>query len=163
MTIFCFATVLCLSMTAFSYSDFAYAEENEDDNGEIQIKEEDVLESPIYCPHAECVVEGTMQAGSLVEVTISNFEEGYALDCVLISSGGVAISSNRSGNRYSFVMPEGKITIKVIFKESVPVTADKKTLGTKEIVAICVAGAIIVAGVFFAFFKDKPIFKKEKK
>ena len=100
-----------------------------------------------------------MTAGSFVEITLSNFEKGYALDYVLVSCDGEAVVTERRGNLISFIMPDGKISVKVVFKasSSQTTTATEKTalFGTKEIVAVSVAGAVLLIGAVIMIIKTK--------
>lgn len=113
----------------------------------------------IECEHSQIAIEGEMTAGSLVEITLSNYEKGYALDYVLVSCDGEAVVTERRGNVISFIMPDGKISVKVVFKasSSQTTTATEKTalFGTKEIVAISVAGAVLLIGAVIMIIKTK--------
>lgn len=113
----------------------------------------------IECEHSQIAIEGEMTAGSLVEITLSNYEKGYALDYVLVSCDGEAVVTERRGNVISFIMPDGKISVKVVFKasSSQTTTATEKTalFGTKEIVAVSVAGAVLLIGAVIMIIKTK--------
>ena len=113
----------------------------------------------IECEHSQIAIEGEMTAGSLVEITLSNYEKGYALDYVLVSCDGEAVVTERRGNVISFIMPDGKISVKVVFKasSSQTTTATEKTalFGTKEIVAVFVAGAVLLIGAVIMIIKTK--------
>lgn len=113
----------------------------------------------IECEHSQIAIEGDMTVGSLVEITLSNYEKGYALDYVLVSCDGEAVVTERRGNVISFIMPDGKISVKVVFKasSSQTTTATEKTalFGTKEIVAVSVAGAVLLIGAVIMIIKTK--------
>jgi len=131
--------------------------ETGDGNGdnESNINPEDMVES-LVCDHAEISVEGSMEPDTLVEITVYSFEEGYALDYVLVSCGEKQVVTERNGNVISFIMPDGKISIAVIFKEGVSETPKKTSaFGTKEIIAVSVAGAILVVGGITIIVKTK--------
>ena len=137
-----------------AYSDDGNKEpvDGEDTNPESAI-------DSIECEHSQIAIEGEMTAGSLVEITLSNYEKGYALDYVLVSCDGEAVVTERRGNVISFIMPDGKISVKVVFKasSSQTTTATEKTalFGTKEIVAVSVAGAILLIGAVIMIIKTK--------
>lgn len=113
----------------------------------------------IECDHSQIAIEGDMTEGSVVEITLSDYEKGYALDYVLVSCDGEAVVTERNGNVISFIMPDGKISVKVVFKasSSQTTTATEKTplLGTKEIIAISVAGAVLLIGAVAILIKNK--------
>lgn len=137
-----------------AYSDDGNKEpvDGEDTNPESAI-------DSIECEHSQIAIEGEMTAGSLVEITLSNYEKGYALDYVLVSCNGEAVVTERRGNVISFIMPDGKISVKVVFKasSSQTTTATEKTalFGTKEIVAVSVAGAVLLIGAVIMIIKTK--------
>ncbi len=137
-----------------AYSDDGNKEpvDGEDTNPESAI-------DSIECEHSQIAIEGDMTAGSLVEITLSNYEKGYALDYVLVSCDGEAVVTERRGNVISFIMPDGKISVKVVFKasSSQTTTATEKTalFGTKEIVAVSVAGAVLLIGAVIMIIKTK--------
>ena len=137
-----------------AYSDDGNKEpvDGEDTNPESAI-------DSIECEHSQIAIEGEMTAGSLVEITLSNYEKGYALDYVLVSCDGEAVVTERRGNVISFIMPDGKISVKVVFKasSSQTTTATEKTalFGTKEIVAVSVAGAVLLIGAVIMIIKTK--------
>ena len=111
----------------------------------------------IECEHSQIAIEGEMTAGSLVEITLSNYEKGYALDYVLVSCDGEAVVTERRGNVISFIMPDGKISVKVVFKESVSPQAEreKKKLGTKEIIAIVASSVVLFIGGAIILIKER--------
>lgn len=137
-----------------AYSDDGNKEpvDGEDTNPESAI-------DSVECEHSQIAIEGEMTAGSLVEITLSNYEKGYALDYVLVSCDGEAVVTERRGNVISFIMPDGKISVKVVFKasSSQTTTATEKTalFGTKEIVAVSVAGAVLLIGAVIMIIKTK--------
>ena len=143
------------------YADYpsAYSDDgnNEPVDGE-DTNPESAIDS-IECEHSQIAIEGEMTAGSLVEITLSNYEKGYALDYVLVSCDGEAVVTERRGNVISFIMPDGKISVKVVFKSSSSqtTTATEKTalFGTKEIVAVSVAGAVLLIGAVIMIIKTK--------
>lgn len=143
------------------YADYpsAYSDDgnNEPVDGE-DTNPESAIDS-IECEHSQIAIEGDMTAGSLVEITLSNYEKGYALDYVLVSCDGEAVVTERRGNVISFIMPDGKISVKVVFKasSSQTTTATEKTalFGTKEIVAVSVAGAVLLIGAVIMIIKTK--------
>lgn len=113
----------------------------------------------VECDHSQIAIEGEMTVGSVVEITLSDYEKGYALDYVLVSCDGEAVVTERNGNVISFIMPDGKISVKVVFKASSSQTtvSTEKTplLGTKEIIAISVAGAVLLIGAAAILIKNK--------
>lgn len=110
----------------------------------------------LICEHSEITVEGTLEEGTLVEITVFNFEEGYALDSILVSSDGKPVSTTREGNRISFIMPTENISVIVVFKASVsPLETQKSPLGTKEIIGIAVAATILAVGAIVLIVKSK--------
>ncbi len=143
------------------YADYpsAYSDDgnNEPVDGE-DTNPESAIDS-VECEHSQIAIEGEMTAGSLVEITLSNYEKGYALDYVLVSCDGEAVVTERRGNVISFIMPDGKISVKVVFKasSSQTTTATEKTalFGTKEIVAVSVAGAVLLIGAVIMIIKTK--------
>ena len=135
---------------------------SDDGNKEPVDDEETNPESAIdsvECEHSKIAIEGDMTAGSLVEITLSDYEKGYALDYVLVSCDGEAVVTERRGNVISFIMPDGKISVKVVFKasSSQTTTATEKSalFGTKEIVAVSIAGAILLIGAVIMIIKTK--------
>lgn len=132
--------------------------DNGDNDGDEEFDPSGTIES-LECEHATAVIEGDMTVGSVVEITLSNYETGYALDYVLVSCDGEAVVTERSGNVVSFIMPDGKISVKVVFKASTSqtTTATEKTtlFGTKEIIAISVAGAVLLIGAIIILIKNK--------
>lgn len=143
------------------YADYpsAYSDDgNEEPVDDEETNPESAIDS-IECEHSQIAIEGDMTAGSLVEITLSNYEKGYALDYVLVSCDGEAVVTERRGNVISFIMPDGKISVKVVFKasSSQTTTATEKTalFGTKEIVAVSVAGAVLLIGAVIMIIKTK--------
>lgn len=132
--------------------------DNGDNDGNEDFDPSTTIES-IECEHSQIAIEGDMTAGSIVEITLSDYEKGYALDYVLVSCDGEAVITERNGNVISFIMPDGKISVKVVFKasSSQTTTATEKTplLGTKEIIAISVAGAVLLIGAVAILIKNK--------
>lgn len=132
--------------------------DNGNNDGNEDFDPSTTIES-IECEHSEIAIEGDMTAGSIVEITLSDYEKGYALDYVLVSCNGEAVATERRGNVISFIMPYGKISVKVVFKasSSQTTTATEKTalFGTKEIVAVSVAGAVLLIGAVIMIIKTK--------
>lgn len=138
--------------------DSGNGENNDNNDGNEDFDPSATIES-IECEHSQIAIEGEMTVGSLVEITLSNYEKGYALDYVLVSCDGEAVVTERRGNVISFIMPDGKISVKVVFKasSSQTTTATEKTalFGTKEIVAVSVAGAVLLIGAVIMIIKTK--------
>lgn len=143
------------------YADYpsAYSDDgNEEPVDGEDTNPESAIDS-VECEHSQIAIEGEMTVGSLVEITLSNYEKGYALDYVLVSCDGEAVVTERRGNVISFIMPDGKISVKVVFKasSSQTTTATEKSalFGTKEIVAVSVAGAVLLIGTVIMIIKTK--------
>lgn len=143
------------------YADYpsAYSDDgNKEPVDDEETNPESAIDS-VECEHSQIAIEGEMTVGSLVEITLSNYEKGYALDYVLVSCDGEAVVTERRGNVISFIMPDGKISVKVVFKasSSQTTTATEKTalFGTKEIVAVSVAGAVLLIGAVIMIIKTK--------
>ncbi len=132
---------------------------NDNDNNDGEDFDPSATIESVECEHSEITIEGDMTAGSVVEITLSDYEKGYALDYVLVSCDGEAVVTERNGNVISFIMPDGKISVKVVFKasSSQTTTATEKTnlLGTKEIIAISIAGAVLLIGAAAILIKNK--------
>lgn len=139
------AIACCLPRVSFFT---AFAEET--------VNPDDVVES-VDCAHAQIAIEGDTYPGGLTEITVSDFEDGYALDYVLVSCGGQPVVTERNGNAVSFIMPDGKISVKVVFKESVSPQAEreKKKLGTKEIIAIVASSVVLFIGGAIILIKER--------
>ncbi len=120
---------------------------------------EDIYENAVEsvdCEHAEIMIEGLMTAGTPVEITIYDYEDGYALDELLVTCAGEVVPHERSGNVFKIIMPDGKLKIEVRFKESSSVDVEEEPLlGTKEIIAICVAGTVLVGGGAMVIIKNR--------
>lgn len=133
--------------------------ENDDGGDESDDFDSSTTIESIECAHSKIVIEGDMTVGSVVEVTLSDYEKGYALDYVLVLCNGETVVTERNGNVVSFIMPDGKISVKVVFKaSSSPTTAATESeplFGTKEIIAVSAAGAILLIGAIIILIKNK--------
>lgn len=110
----------------------------------------------IDCEHCKISVEGDPSTDPLIEITLSDYETGYALDYVLVSCDGKTVITERDGNTITFLCPEQKFSIKVAFTQSVTEEpSDAPVLETKEIIAICIAGAAVIAGITTIIVRNK--------
>ena len=114
----------------------------------------------IDCKHAEySTTRRYYEAGEIVEIEIGKADSGYTVDHVLAQCDGEIIPVLVEGKIASFVMPDGDVDVTVTFIKDEE--ENKKGLSTKEIIAICVAGGLVLAaGGYFIFMKLKS--KKKK-
>ena len=124
----------------------------------ISYADGDTYSVSVYCLHAKYEIEKHLyNAGDIVEIKIGKVSDGYVLDEVLASCGDAIVPVKTVGDVASFVMPAGDVEVRVLFVDSSDV---KKTLSTKEIIAICVTGAVVLGAVgYFIYWKVK---KKKK-
>ena len=105
----------------------------------------------VTCPHAEYELDPMhYYTGDLVEITFKNIDKGYSIDHILVSVNDEPVANKRKDNKVGFIMPDGDVDVIVTFVE------ERKTLSTKEIVAICVAGVLVSVAVgYFIYLKVK--------
>ena len=105
----------------------------------------------VTCQHAEYELSPMYYyTGDLVEITFKNIDKGYSIDHILVSVNDEPIANKRKENKVGFIMPDADVDVTVTFVN------DSKTLSTQEIVAICVAGALVLGAVgYFIYLKVK--------